>query len=389
MISVYEKRQAELERLRQLRPLEEDDFPDIHGVLYSDQIQHLCTSVPAHQALLTPFDPEKLHPAGYKLRVGNEYYLGGDIYYLPTYPGAPEAARRQRIIIPPFDVAIIKTAETLCLPRFVIARWNILVRQAYSGLLWVGGPQVDPGYTGHLFCPLYNLSHRDVELDEWEDIALIDFVKTTICPYRHTTERGKAIRWELQDKAILDDYVKNRLQSALVTEAKTRLRQIDDRMANLEKNVTSDVRRIDDRLTVFTGFMIAALAVIPAILAILLPSREAATFAGSIWAPIAIGFSTFAFASALLRWLFERGVSSPSPALAAAAGAAAIVALGLTGYLTYQFNAELVKAEERRESFVEDVRSDIERLERQVLDLEGDKGRTPLEEEPDDVPAER
>ena len=48
------------------------------------------------------------------------------------------------------------------MPRFLIGRWNIRVTVAYKGLLWVGGPQVDPGWVGHLFCPIYNLSDQEV-----------------------------------------------------------------------------------------------------------------------------------------------------------------------------------------------------------------------------------
>jgi len=50
----------------------------------------------------------------------------------------------------------------------------------YKGLVWVGSLQVDPGYRGYLFCPLYNLSDKEQELTYKEPLLTIDFVRTTL-----------------------------------------------------------------------------------------------------------------------------------------------------------------------------------------------------------------
>jgi len=97
--------------------------------------------------LISPFSKEHLKPANYKLRIGDEYAIKGEIKQLSDKPG------ENQITIEPFDVAVIKTLETINMPRFLIARWNIRVQLAYEGLLWVGGPQVDAGYIGHHCCP--------------------------------------------------------------------------------------------------------------------------------------------------------------------------------------------------------------------------------------------
>jgi len=47
------------------------------------------------------------------------------------------------------------------------------------GLLWVGGPQVDPNYEGPLSCPIYNLSDKEIRLQKGDRLATIDFIKTT------------------------------------------------------------------------------------------------------------------------------------------------------------------------------------------------------------------
>jgi hypothetical protein len=234
-----------------------------------------------------------MHVAGYKLTIGDEYYRGETIFYLPSCLDAPTGARHDYVEIPRFEVVVIKTRETLCLPRFLIGRWNIIVKQAYRSLLWVGGPQVDPGYVGHLFCPIYNLSDRPVRLDEREEIALIDLVKTTPFRYKDWPEyqRNDAPKWirqGLTDRPILEKYVGGGLKSALYTKAALRLDELEQ-----------SAKDLGTRFTTMTMFMIAALAVIPALLATMLPFYGAAGFTASLWGPLAIGFSTFA-----LGWSF-------------------------------------------------------------------------------------
>jgi hypothetical protein len=99
------------------------------------------------------------------------------------------------------------------MPPFLIGRWNIQVSRAYQGLVWVGGPQVDAGYVGHLFCPIYNLSDKEVVLHRGESIAVIDFVKTT--SYRD----GQSKPYPLPDRILFEDYRPEDLGSGLVTHA--------------------------------------------------------------------------------------------------------------------------------------------------------------------------
>jgi deoxycytidine triphosphate deaminase len=241
-----------------------------------------------------------MHVAGYKLTIGDEYYRDEKIFYLRSCVDAPTDARHDYVEIPPFEVVVIKTRETLCLPRFLIGRWNIVVKQAYRGLLWVGGPQVDPGYVGHLFCPIYNLSDKPVRLEEREEIALIDFVKTTPFPYKEWPEyqrhdAPKWIRQELTDRPIIEKYVEHGLKSALYTRAALRLDSLEQ-----------SANQLGTRFSTITMFMIGALAVIPALLAMMLPFYGASGFTASLWGPLAIGFSTFALAWSLVGSASER-----------------------------------------------------------------------------------
>ena len=59
------------------------------------------------------------------------------------------------------------------------------IRGPVEGLLWTGGPQVDPGWQGHLYCPIYNLGGREVVVPHKERFFTMDFARTT--PFHETS----------------------------------------------------------------------------------------------------------------------------------------------------------------------------------------------------------
>lgn len=228
------RREREKDRLLQLgarRPATDDGF-SFSGVLLSDAIEKCCNSF----GLITPFNPSNLKPANYKLTIGDEYAIAGKIYPLSEEPG------KNAIRIEPFEVAVIKTFETINMPRFLIGRWNIQVSKAYKGLLWVGGPQVDAGYVGHLFCPIYNLSDQPVILHHNEPFAVIDFEKTT-----ELTPDSKDYG-ELPERILFEDYEPESLQSALATRAENTLKDFRHRLESLQS-------RIDTFVTITVGLL--------------------------------------------------------------------------------------------------------------------------------------
>jgi deoxycytidine triphosphate deaminase len=156
------------------KPINEDPRPDVDkrwegAVLLADEIKYYA-ELPVHP-LVDPFDKENLKAASYDLTLGSECRVGGEPIILNE--------KNRYLKIPPYQVAVVSTYEKLCIPRFLIGRWNLRVKYAYEGLLWVGGPQVDPGYVGHLYAPIYNMSNREVILEYREPFATIDFVRTT------------------------------------------------------------------------------------------------------------------------------------------------------------------------------------------------------------------
>ena len=81
--------------------------------------------------------PVSATSASYQLTLGDEANVGGEHNRLDASDG---------ILLEPHQVAVVCTRETLRIPRDLIARWSLRVTNIYEGLLWTGGPQVDPGW---------------------------------------------------------------------------------------------------------------------------------------------------------------------------------------------------------------------------------------------------
>ena len=242
------------------------------GVVLGDGIRFYCKQFD----LIQPFNEANLKPANYKLTVGDEFSIGGESHVLVDETGKNE------IRISPFEVAVIKTQETVNMPRFLIGRWNIQVKHAYQGLLWVGGPQVDAGYVGHLFCPIYNLSDSEVVLRLGDSFAVIDFVKTT--PFI----KHKSPEYDLPpERLLLEDYNPRNLRSALVTLVTKQIDEFREKINELEKR-TNHILIVG--LTLI-GILFAALAIIV--------TGPQSTAHMNSWTFIAIGLAVLAIMIAL------------------------------------------------------------------------------------------
>jgi deoxycytidine triphosphate deaminase len=275
-----ERKKKELERLSQYScPAVDTRARPPVGVLLSDEIEHYVGSF----KMIDPFTRVNLKSAGYELTVGDEFVLGGK---------KEELKKDGEIRIPPFNVVVIKTGETINLPRFLIARWNVRVRWAYEGLVWVGGPQVDPGWIGHLFCPLYNLSDKDVVLRYGDPIALMDFVTTT--PFNP----GKSIEYLRPPKRVLlEEYraaeLRSALYSTLYIEAKRHIKEI-------ERETGNKIDRLEKRMEFFVGTALVIITVLFAVLGVFTTYGKDVLL--PVWPNIGVVFSIVALALAFIAF---------------------------------------------------------------------------------------
>lgn len=246
------------------------------GVLLSDWIEYYSGDI---FKLIAPFNrSDCLRPAGYNLRVGDNYAIGGKLHTLNT---------GGELTIGPYQVAVIQTLETLNLPDFLIGRWNIRVKFAYRGLLWVGGAQVDPGFRGRLSCPIYNLSKIDVTLKHGEQLAMIDFVTTTsIRP-----GVSKPFQWWDDKKLVFQQYsvdlesgVESQLQKINndLSEHERNIRQV---LSDSDKQTTRDISGIQNRIDTFVSLVFTVVAVLFTALGIVATKGSDATsfVSSTVW----------------------------------------------------------------------------------------------------------
>jgi len=278
-----------LQSIRKQHPCLEDKPDGLVGVLLNDQIKDFVSN----HGLIGDAHDDCYKPAGYELRVGKEYAMCGEIHSLSV---------GGKIEIPPYEVAVIQTFETINLPRFIIARWNIKVSWAYEGLLWVGAAQVDPGWIGRLACPVYNLSSKTVSLSYMDPIALIDFVPTT-----NFNPNSKTYQ-EVPKRLCLSEYGAERLKSGVAGQ----LSEFQNKLA---------------RFDTYLMLLFAALTIIVAAMALMLDRGAFAP--GSVWVVLAFVFAFFAFA---LSFVSHR---IPGKAAAWKVGAGLIVGVTIAGYVCY------------------------------------------------------
>ena len=157
--------------------VKEEDFwldPDqgsTPGLLLSDRIKFYREKV----NLIYPFDEKSLEPASYTLHAGGEYLIHDETGKRVSGVLKPD----EKVIIPPNGLIYIRFLEEVNIPHYMIARFNLRVKQVYRGLLLGTGPQVDPGFRGHLGCPLHNFTNEEKVIEFFEKLVTIDFEKTT------------------------------------------------------------------------------------------------------------------------------------------------------------------------------------------------------------------
>lgn len=255
-----------------LKVLEEDPWPNEWpgAVLPAEAIEAYSDSerIPEPYPLIDPFDRELLRAARYELRLGDEAHLGG----------TPQRLDEDNpfLVLKPHQVAVVKTHEFLRIPRFLIARWNLRVTMVYEGLLWVGGPQVDPGWAGQLYCPIYNLAERDIYLKYKQPIFTMDFVR--VYP---TKEKPFHAR-----RRTIDQHDIHRLKSAPFEEL-------------------SRLLKLEPRFYAALGIMFVILSLIIAIVGVIVasPVFDSIGKLKNIWLPWMIGLSVVTVVSLVLNFL--------------------------------------------------------------------------------------
>lgn len=170
----------------------EDPNEKDRGILLANQIHELC-----EQKLLISkdYEPQNLRPASYTLRIGDDYIDSqGKLCHLTD--------EHDSILFEKNSVIFVSIKEKFDIPFYVVARFNLRVNWVYDGVLLGTGPQVDPGFSGYLSCPLYNLTNVDITIKRGQDFATIDFEKTTSLLGGLPLEKKIKVIGQAQDKRL-------------------------------------------------------------------------------------------------------------------------------------------------------------------------------------------
>lgn len=113
---------------------------------------------------------EKVSPASYDLRLGDDVWCQGEFISL--------SEKNPTLKIPAYSYAIVSSVEFANLPSFMSARFDLKNSLFFRGVILSNGPQIDPGYRGALFCMLYNGSDQPVGITRGTHFATIEFITT-------------------------------------------------------------------------------------------------------------------------------------------------------------------------------------------------------------------
>ena len=273
------------------RLLNDTRYPNWVGwsgaVLLSDEILYYATdtSIPVPQRLIDPFDEQHLEAARYNLRLGPEYRKQNQAYVLSD--------KEPWLSLQPHQMALVETLEEVRLPRFLIARWNLKVPRVYEGLLWVGALQVDPGWHGHLSCPIYNMSNREVRLQYKDELFAMDFVRTT--PYLPPSSKAYIQKPDVGQSGSVHSYDRVGLRSGPYD------------LIGQVKNVEDEVRQLESRIGVTLGLLIGLVTLVVAALATLLgvsvKNAKGFDLPAITTADVAVILAAVALATALAPWI--------------------------------------------------------------------------------------
>lgn len=161
-----------------------DPYPKIQRSLLN--AGHIASYAVA-LGMIEPFDRKALtKPATYLIpaegpcRYRDEdgrvqrFYLSAD----PLKRGT-ELEVREQIRLAPNSVCFVTLAPFFRLPSYIGARFNLLIRDVYRGLLVGTGPLVDPGFTGRLSIPIHNFTSKEYFIRAGDGLLYFEFTKLT------------------------------------------------------------------------------------------------------------------------------------------------------------------------------------------------------------------
>jgi len=200
-------------------------------VLISKEIEELSRN----KGLIKDFDKSNLEGASYDLRLGDQYIKGGVSKSLDKQ--APS------LVLAPGEFALLSSKEKLELPLNIIGHNGITSPWGKKGLVSLFSPQIDPGFKGVLFVPVFNAGDTDIVLTRNDKIFTVEFVLTT-----KEAEWGWSDRYGEQNNISARDNIPKVLK-ANFNDIKSANRKLDatmQRVSALENSIEGLEKRISE-----------------------------------------------------------------------------------------------------------------------------------------------
>ena len=137
-------------------------------MLMSDE--QIRAAVQANEIILDPFDPTRVEPASYDLRVGN-------FAFTSSLKEKLNFSQKGVLIIEPGEFAVVESRERVQLNRSFAGQLGLRSEYARQGLLLLSGPQIDPGFRGVLVVRLVNLAPKPIALAYEAPFATAQFFR--------------------------------------------------------------------------------------------------------------------------------------------------------------------------------------------------------------------
>ena len=119
--------------------------------------------------IVSPYDPDCVEGCSYELKVGGEVFVSGDSNKKIILK------EREAIMIPPGQLALIITKETVTAPPDALGLLSFKSAMKLRGLINVSGFHIDPGYKGKIVFSVYNAGPQTIQISEGTRLFIIWF----------------------------------------------------------------------------------------------------------------------------------------------------------------------------------------------------------------------
>jgi dCTP deaminase len=198
--------------------------------------------------LVRPFAPERIECGAYELGLGCEYFITTDECKKTLAVGA-------QLVIPPGQLALLISAESVSVPCNMMAFISIKSTMKLGGLISVSGFHVDPGFVGHLKFTVYNAGSQPTILDVGQPLFLIWYAMLD-APTLYTY-KGKS---QNQNEITAEDV--KRLRGAVLSppELNKKIETTQREVEHLKWRFNTVVRVFEALFVLFLGAAVIGLA---------------------------------------------------------------------------------------------------------------------------------